>query len=113
MVEIVLTICIVILLILFVLLIKVNKKNKKQQENRILLRDIGKKLLEHQIEIICKESQSETDKLFELEMSKYLKDWLLDAMLIGICSKREVEIMHGLVVKAYPDVFDVLGNKED
>lgn len=92
------------------MLARVSKKYKKKEENRAVLCDIGKRLLEHQIEILCKENQSEMDKLFELEISKYLKDWLLDAMLNGTCSMRAKETMHGLVVKVYSDVFDVLEN---
>lgn len=89
-------------------MVRVNKKYKKEEEDRAILCDIGKKLLEHQIEILCKENQSEMDKLFELEISKYLKDWLLDAMLNGTCSIWAKETMHGLVAKEYSDVFDIL-----
>lgn len=94
---------------------KVNREKEKRENNRKVLLEAGKKLLEAQIGLFEKEEKNEKDMLLELEIAKYIKDYLLKAMRDGDFNTWGVQAAHGYVVQEYPDVFRVFeedGEKE-
>ena len=93
---------------------KVNREREKERSNREVLLETGKKLLEAQTALLEKEGKSERDVLLELEIAKYIKDYLLKALRDGDFNEWGRKAAHGYVVQEYPEIFRVFeeGNEE-
>lgn len=93
---------------------KVNREREKEKSNREVLLETGKKLLEAQTVLLEKEEKSERDVLLEIEIAKYIKDYLLKALRDGNFNEWGWRAAHGYVVQEYPEIFKVFkeGNEE-
>ena len=101
----------IVMLVYIVILQKrikhVNRHEEKRQRSRVILYETGRKLLEIDIGCIEKGKKSERDVLLQLEIVKYIKDYLLKAMRDGNFDEWGKDAMHGYVVQEYPEIFEV------
>lgn len=77
---------------------------KDPNKNREQLTAFTKELLEKQILLM---RQSDCDLLIPIEISRYLKDFLLDQVVKGEISPVAKRRVHGKVVKMYPELFQI------
>lgn len=97
---------VVINVILVLILFKIKKKQKEEQNNREKLECLSEELLRKQIEIMSQ--GDDRDCSIKIEIAKFVKDYLLKAMIEGKYSGVWKKCVHRNVVKEYPELFDEL-----
>ena len=75
-------------------------------ENQEKLIAFIKELLEKQV-LLLRQSDHIDDMLIPIEISRYLKDFLLDQVAKGEISPVAKRRVHGKVVKMYPELFKI------
>ena len=93
----------VVNVVLVLILFNIKKKQNEEQKNREKLECLSEELLRKQIEIMSQGGDS--DCSIKIEIAKFLKDFLLEAMIEGKYSGVWKKRVHRNVVKEYPELF--------
>ncbi len=86
---------------------QVNHQEKMRENSRSVLYETGRKLMEIEVECMEQGKRGELDLLMQIEIAKYVKDYLLKAMRDGNSDEWGKDAMHGYVVQEYPEIFEV------
>lgn len=99
-----------VLILYIIILLKRLRQVKRQEQQHTIAREtlcaVGGQLLEVQERILEKSECSDREKVYEIEITKYIKDYLLSAMKEGVCNEWSIKAMHGWVVEEYPEIFE-------
>lgn len=91
-------------IILILLLVNVKKRIKEEEKRRKKLEKLAEQLLEKQILQLTFGDDRHTS--VEVEIAKYIKDYLLNALVRGNYNRNGKKYVDGRVLKQYPELFE-------